>query len=578
MTSRFAQAPLFLAIVALSAWLLGVGQHDKLGPMEPSVWEFVEQLPAGYWLAFALICAAIVLRLVAAADEDEDWLTTDLILMFVFCVILFATPVVLEGSPRFFDSYEHYAAAAKIDRDQDITFPSRDLYVGEVPGAFLLFTAIHQVSGISDLDLMLWYPVISRLLIALTLFALARTMGYRRGALAAPLVFLAGGWFEEMHLSPQSVGLLLYCCVLFCLARLWLLDGPVQAIRWRLLTIFFAGAAVFAHPGSPIFVGLTVAAVSAALLLSSRHSRLSLPFLRVTGLPTGHYMGLFLISTVGFLMFQMLFADDSFNAISRELGNALRRLADFQLPSFTKSTPLETDQISSDYATVNQLRQAGFLAFALLGLITALYVLRLRSDAERSRMVFLGAAIAGCSLFLIVPSLIGGSLLERAAMFDMLSLAVVLAWLFARQQPGILLLGLRAVSIAAIVATAALLPVTRSASDAFEWPSTAELDMIERGVLLSADGGPQLLRIANNYGQMRYFREASGAQRTNLEVTMRDLRQPGNAMIALTPTGHGFEAIQVGLGDEYEAYAADLAQRRSRIYDAGDGINLYFVR
>jgi hypothetical protein len=567
-----AALPTLLLTASLAVWLVAVRQTPILTSLQPTVTAYAEALPPIYWIALALAIGTITLRLYFLRGEVAGLLDLSLITLLV--LLIYGTASVLQDTPRFFDSYSHYADSVLIATTGEIDFPQSGTYVGETPGAFTLFAVIQMVSGVPHLDLLLWYPVASHLVIGVLLYLIARAIGLGSGAIVAPAVFLSAGWYEELHVSPQSVGLALYCVILLCFAKVALSDGRENAVQWRLLAILAILATVISHPGTPIFIAFTLGAISLAILITARETPRLPQFLRLHGLSKGHFAGLLMIATIMFLAWQAYIASGNFFSILRKVESAF-------LSAFNAEAPVVSEiavNWHASYSALNYLRGATFFAVAVLAMLVALQLWRKGDTAQRRRISFLVASFAGCATFVAIPLFTGGTYVERGALFSLLSISLLLAAFFWTGRRASWFEGVaRVVVLAVIGVLAGLMPITRHGGDAFQWPSAAELAAADFGISRAVTGS-DLGLVSRQPGPLTFYNALYGTQE---EVDPEGTDPPYNERLNLvlsTPTGAAYARLRAGQPEEHSRYIRELTSENDRIYDSGSEIYWYYVR
>jgi hypothetical protein len=303
-----------------------------------------------------------------------------------------------------------------------------------------------------------------------------------------------------------------------------------------------------------------------------------LPFLRVQDQRPTHFLGLLVFAGVGWLGWQINYSRNGFPNILHNLRAALEGLFLRQeVPSLGKE-PFGGESLDPVYALVNNLRQLSWAMFAVIVFLLFVYLLTRGSRDTRSRVVALAAAIAGCSLFVAVPSLVGGQYLERAALFGLLPISVLGAFAFSAVGAGRLQVVFRALLVGAVVTAASLLPLTRSAGDAFEWASPGELNATEFMIGNSAGRGPSASRVLNNNGINDFYLQLNRLTNARLTLMGSSLTLRANSLLATTPTGRGFMAVRFQAEERYDDFIRHMDNNQNRVFDGGRGVSVYFVR
>ena len=153
-------------------------------------------------------------------------------------------------------------------------------YGHQFPGVFAFFGQLTSVAGIDPFQIMKYYPVALSLLIALFVYSITRMYAPSYASPATGLL-LGGLWFQ-LHISPQSLELLLYLGFLYLMLRV--LDDRSLRLQWTALAVSAIPIFVASHPETPLAVGLGISLSLVLSILQSRRnarmilSRIWLPF------------------------------------------------------------------------------------------------------------------------------------------------------------------------------------------------------------------------------------------------------------------------------------------------------------
>lgn len=145
----------------------------------------VGSLPLPYLVGLALLPLASVLELGRGANA-RPWMIVLQVVLFI--VIVWITPTILEGTPRFRTSYVNYGYVDPIVRGDGL-LPGRFIYHNWP--LFPILMAGVVAAGIDPLTLMLWFPLVAMLLYLVPLAAIVIMLGraseqraFRRAAAA----------------------------------------------------------------------------------------------------------------------------------------------------------------------------------------------------------------------------------------------------------------------------------------------------------------------------------------------------------------------------------------------------------
>ena len=205
----FAGAGVCLIVLGLRSATLAL---DSLG--------IASSLPTAYYAGMFMLLAASG---VALLDRRRGaWMLAAY--GFVYGLLVWLTPLALEGTPHFRTSYQNFGYVDPILRG-----------IGLVPGVFLyhdwpLFplgmAAFIQSTGISSLTLLAWYPTVMVLLYAAVVVAFVAILGRRLqpgislvlAAAVAVWSYFVFNWTGQEYFSPQSLAYLFFLILLCVLA------------------------------------------------------------------------------------------------------------------------------------------------------------------------------------------------------------------------------------------------------------------------------------------------------------------------------------------------------------------------
>ena len=204
----FAGAGVCLIVLGLRSATLAL---DSLG--------IASSLPTAYYAGMFMLLAASG---VALLDRRRGaWMLAAY--GFAYGLLVWLTPLALEGTPHFRTAYQNFGYVDPILRG-----------IGLVPGVFLyhdwpLFplsmAAFIQSTGISSLTLLAWYPTVMVLLYAAVVVAFVAILGRRLqpgislvlAAAVAVWSYFVFNWTAQEYFSPQSLAYLFFLilqCVL----------------------------------------------------------------------------------------------------------------------------------------------------------------------------------------------------------------------------------------------------------------------------------------------------------------------------------------------------------------------------
>src|SRR3989442_7602430 len=137
---------------------------------------------------------------------------------------------------------------------------------------------------------MRFYPLGLALVVVFLVYVIVRMHSDQYASIASA-TFLGGLWFQ-LHISPQSLELILYLGAIFLLLKI-LEDEPRRRL-WTVLGLASTPIFVSSHPETPLAISLGLAAFRALSLLKSKRT-LQLHTLRIA-LPLAVLIGWVLFS------------------------------------------------------------------------------------------------------------------------------------------------------------------------------------------------------------------------------------------------------------------------------------------
>jgi hypothetical protein len=208
----------------------------------------------------------------------------DISALFLLAFYLIGLPSFTYQDPRFLDTYYHTGNSLNLLNYQGwLTSPG--WYVHQFPGVFAFLGQLVSVAGIDPFQLMRVYPLGLSLVVVFLAYVIARMHSQQYASLASA-TFLGGLWFQ-LHVSPQSLELILYLGAIFLLLKI-IEDEPRRRL-WTIIGLLSTPIFVASHPETPLAVSLGLAGFLVLSLLRSRQtfnqqvSKLALPFMALVG-------------------------------------------------------------------------------------------------------------------------------------------------------------------------------------------------------------------------------------------------------------------------------------------------------
>jgi hypothetical protein len=372
----------------------------------------------GYGLASSLPWAYFLGLMCLPLASGVQWLrgrqassTAIVIHVVLFVLIVWLTPLVLEGTPRFRTSYVNFGYVDPVLRGVGL-LPDRVIY-HNWPLFPVAMANLVRATGLSPLVLMAAFPIVMMLAYLVPLAAILRTLaiyGAGAGVVSGGVVsharvawpaglwlFVVFDWTSQDYFSPQAVAYLLFVVWVAVLVHVVIRrDGEASpGTTIALLGLF--SLIVVTH----VLTSLEVLGVLAALTAT-----------RLLRRPT-------MVVTCGliFIVWQLNMAGPFFGFYADRLHESLLDINDFVRVNLASRVTG-----SSQHAQITQLRilVSGVL-FALAGLAVLVRLL----GSGRSRGVVLGIAFLFGIAFIAPASVYGGEMLIRVLLFSLPMLAAL---------------------------------------------------------------------------------------------------------------------------------------------------------
>ncbi|HWE15385.1 MAG TPA: hypothetical protein VG365_17805 [Solirubrobacteraceae bacterium] len=378
----------------------------------------LNSLPAMYYLGLA------GLPLASAVEWRRPSSRPILVLAYVaaFLVLVWLTPYVLEGTPRFRTSYLSYGYVDPVFRGQGL-LPHLFVY-HNWPLFPLAMAALQKVTAISPLKLMAFFPTALMVLYLVPLSALLlvttnrsrpgpdsrrRLLGTDARWVAGLWVFVMFQWTNQDYFSPQALAFLFYLGLMVVLVHTALKRaGTFNAVSGGATVVLFT-LIVATH----VLTGLIALFVIAGLTLTRQLRR-----------PT-----LLLLTLLVFVAWQAYVAAPFYEFYGQRLLQTL-----FAAGDFLQSNVSGRISGSGAHLTVGRVRVGVTAIVFALGLFAVLSQLNLRrlhrpvalwqslSQELRFALAWLIATV------LVGPvSIYGGEMLIRTELFSLPPVAMIIA-------------------------------------------------------------------------------------------------------------------------------------------------------
>lgn len=195
--------PVILPIVALIVWSVSIrgieaSQMNDLG--------LVSILPPLFFAAIALLTGSFCLELHHRAAR----VPVLLLHVVVLIAILYGTPTLVEGTPRFAATWKHMGVAGFI-ADNGYVNPRIDAYFNW-PGFFAFAAFVKEITGFQDfMVLAQWAHIIFSLLFLLPLVLILRSVSTDvRLIWVGVWFYFLSNWVGQDYFAPQAFGYFFY--------------------------------------------------------------------------------------------------------------------------------------------------------------------------------------------------------------------------------------------------------------------------------------------------------------------------------------------------------------------------------
>jgi hypothetical protein len=363
-------------------------------------------LPPAYFLGLSCLPVASGLQWLRGRRAST---TAIVIHVVLFVLIVWLTPLVLEGTPRFRSSYVNFGYVDPVLRGVGL-LPDHFIY-HNWPLFPVVMATIVRVAGISPLQLMAVFPIIMMLAYLVPLATILRTIAIHAGGsgedsgrvathghVAWPAglwLFAVFNWTSQDYFSPQAVAYLLFVTWLAVLVHVVIRRKGELTTGTTIALLGLFSLIVLTHVLTSLEVLGVLVALTAARLLRR---------------PT-------LVVTCGliFIVWQLNMAGPFFAFYADRLHETLLDISDFvqvNLASRVSGSP--------EHAQIVLLRiLVTGTVFALAGLAVLVRLL----GSGRSRGVVFGIAFLVGIAFVAPASVYGGEMLIRVLLFSLPILA-----------------------------------------------------------------------------------------------------------------------------------------------------------
>jgi len=442
---------LMLATQAVSLWFI-TAANFRITIFTANSFYYYSHLPFTYWWGLAATLALFFTRSIL---RGRTQIGLDIGALFLLVFYLIGLPSFTYQDPRFLDTYYHTGNALDLLNYQGwLTSPN--WYVHQFPGVFAFIGQLVSVAEIDPFQLMKFYPLGLALVIVFLVYVIVRMHSDQYASIASATL-LGGLWFQ-LHISPQSLELILYLGAIFLLLKI-IEDEPRRRI-WTMLGLALTPIFVSSHPETPLAISLGLAGFLALSLLKSRRT-LQLQSLKIA-LP--------LAVLIGWVFFWWsLVAVDARNLVQTSiLDRALISFSRLPLGIITQTSNVPA--VPSYSYGLMTLSEQGISAIVWVAGLTYFVLLRRLHPRE----LFLGGLFLAAVSTIPIALFGRADVLQRSYLFALFPFVILTAWLLERRTV-LTLRGknlfrlVRVVFIVMMIMFAAIIPLTRYGGDPIEY-------------------------------------------------------------------------------------------------------------
>src|SRR5260370_12803153 len=266
---------LMLSTQAVSLWFI-TASIFRVTIFPANSFYYYSHLPITYWWGVAATMALFFFR---SSLQGRARTGLEISTLFILAFYLIGLSSFSYQDPRFLDAYYHTGNSLYLLNYQGwLTSPG--WYVHQFPGVFAFVGQLVSVAGSDPFQLMRFYPLGLSLIVVFLTYVIARAYSPQYASIASA-VLLGGLWFQ-LHISPQSLELVLYLGVILLLVKI--IEDEPRRKYWAILGILSAPVFVASHPETPLAVSLGVAGFLVLSRLKSRQTfnlltgKVALPF------------------------------------------------------------------------------------------------------------------------------------------------------------------------------------------------------------------------------------------------------------------------------------------------------------
>lgn len=392
-------------------------------------WEFSQNglisiLTHYYWIAVILFMVFYMSTLCSKSTP----MVIRMITILLFIIILFGSPTLIEGTPRFGYTFRGGGIADYIVRTGHISVNYSDVGLLSMyqnwPAIFILGAIIHQISEVSISNILLFTPIISQSFYMIPLYFIFNNFFHsdKRRTFFACSLFYAANWINQDFFSSQNIGYF-YCyftlsIFLMMLAKYQdsLTKSPINICAYSFLFILSYAAAVIGHGLSSIATYLYLLGYMTVLsiLFKKDKNRSFWSFSRTIKL-----MLLILVILNFWISYGL-----SFTLFTKGV-NKIGTTSYMNVISHFEKTATLSPEIAGKSDWMPQLKLIYGLLFLLIGIMSLIsYLYNMRYDIKSiSNPIVLSIVVLASNSVLFITNLYGGEAIIRAYFFSLIVLS-----------------------------------------------------------------------------------------------------------------------------------------------------------
>jgi hypothetical protein len=235
---------LLLTIISIILFSIGIVKSEQVIDR----FGLISSFDITFFISLSLLVFAAFL--LWTSKERHYWLSGLQLLFLIVC--LYATPFLLEGTARFQAAYQNYGFVDYILRNGKID--EQNIWYHAWPGAWILFTSIFKVLGISEPFIVIGiFPTIMQVVLLVPLFLIFRavTSSNYNKYWAFAWIFTLINWTNQEYFSAQAIG---YVFLLLILALVLTKQLNISNKTTTIILLLLLVALVLTHLISLIVV------------------------------------------------------------------------------------------------------------------------------------------------------------------------------------------------------------------------------------------------------------------------------------------------------------------------------------